>query len=157
MRWKITGCPCMHTNILCYTRYTIVQKLNMHYSAQGNRSLTSCEDLATAVPHHLLLHTVKSSYPVKMLLQDLTRKDPFSCIPARSCKILQDLAGSCEIMQESCTNLEEILCKVPVRFLQNPTRSCRILQDPAGSCKILQGCKKKGPFLVRSCKSVFTG
>ena len=41
-------------------------------------------------------------------------------------------------------------------FLQD---SCKIPwpQDPAGSCKILQGCKKKGPFLVRSCKSVFTG
>ena len=40
-----------------------------------------------------------------MLLQDLTRKGPFSCISVRSCKILQDPAGSCGILQESCRNL----------------------------------------------------
>ena len=48
----------------------------------------------------------------------------------------------------SC-DFARILHKIPARFLQNPTRS--------RSCKILQEYKKKGPFLVRSCKSVFTG
>ena len=39
-----------------------------------------------------------------------------------------------------------------------PARSCGILHKiPAKSHKILQECKKKGPFLVRSCKSIFTG
>ena len=64
---------------------------------------------------------------------------------ARSCRILRDLAGLCR-------NLAGILHKIPARFLQNPARSCI-----AKYCKILQGCKKKGPFLIRSCKSVFTG
>ena len=40
-----------------------------------------------------------------MLLQDLTRKGPFSCISTRPCKILQDPVGSCGILQESCRNL----------------------------------------------------
>ena len=82
--------------------------------------------------------------PVKMLLQDLTRKGPF-CIPARSCKNLQCPARSCRILQEFYKNLAGILCKIPAGFLQNPTRSHRILQDLAGmqekrafSCKILQ-------------------
>ena len=96
--------------------------------------------------------------PVKTLLQDLARKDPFSCTPARSCRILQDPAGSCGILRDfACRNLAGILCKNPARFLQNPARSHKIPQDLARSCKILQGCKKKGPFLARSCKSVFTG
>ena len=81
--------------------------------------------------------------PVKMLLQDLTRNSPFSCIPARSCGILRDFGG---ILQEFCARFLQDSCKIP----QDP-------QDSARSCKILQGCKKKGPFLVRSCKSVFTG
>ena len=83
---------------------------------------------------------------------------------ARSCKKrsfflapLQDLAGSCGILQESCRILARNSCKNPARFLQNPSRSRKIPQDLARSCKILQGCKKKGPFLARSCKSVFTG
>ena len=63
----------------------------------------------------------------------LQEKVLFSCTPAKSCGILQNFAG---ILQEFCA-----------RFLQNP----------AGFCKILQGCKKKGTFLARSCKSVFTG
>ena len=83
---------------------------------------------------------------------------------ARSCKKrsfflapLQDPAGSCGILQEFCRNLAGFLHEIPARFLQNPTRSRKIPQDLARSCKILQGCKKKGPFLARSCKSVFTG
>ena len=51
----------------------------------------------------------------------------FSWIPARSCEVLWDFTG---ILQESCT-----------RFLQIPTRSRKISQE----------CKKKGPFLGRSC------
>ena len=82
------------------------------------------------------LECQKCNIPVKRLLQDLT-KGPF-CIPARSCKILQNPAGSCRIL-----HLAGILCKIPARFH-------RILQD-------LVGMQEKGPFLVRSCKSVFTG
>ena len=47
------------------------------------------------------------SIPVKTLLQDLTRKGSFSCIPARSCKILW-----------FCSNLAGILHKIHARFLQ---------------------------------------
>ena len=54
-------------------------------------------------------------HPLKMLLQDLPRKGPFSCIPARSCEILWDFA---RILQESYS-------MIPARFLQNPTRSNR--------------------------------
>ena len=39
-----------------------------------------------------------------MLLQDHPRKGPFSCIPARSCMILRDLAG----MQEKGPFLEDL-------------------------------------------------
>ena len=42
---------------------------------------------------------------VKTLLQDLPRKGLFTCIPARSCKMLLDLVESCGILQESCRNL----------------------------------------------------
>ena len=72
--------------------------------------------------------------PVKTFLQDLTRKGPFY-IPTRS----WDLVGFCR------------------NFVQD---SCKIPQDPEGSCKILQdlaGMQEKDPFLVRSCKSIFTG
>ena len=62
------------------------------------------------------------------------------------CKILQDPAGSCKIMQDFAGILHESCTK----FLQNPARSHRILQD-------LAGMQEKGPFLVRSCKNVFTG
>ena len=82
-----------------------------------------------------------------MLLQDLTRKGPLFLHP---CKILQDLARFCGILQESFRNLAQNFCKIPAKFLLIP-------QDPAGFCKILQGCKKKEPILVRPCKSIFTG
>ena len=94
-----------------------------------------------------------SNVPVKTLF---ARKDPFSCTPTSSCKILWDLVGSCEILQESCRNFVQESCKIPAK-------SCKIPQDPAGSCKMLQdlgdlaGVQEKGPFLARSCKSVFTG
>ena len=100
---------------------------------------------------------MRQSYPVKTLLQDLTRKGPFFLHP---CKILQDSVGSCRILwdyagnlQESCRNFVQYSCKI----LAN---SHKIAQDPAGSCKILQdltGMQEKGTFLVRSCKSNFTG
>ena len=61
-------------------------------------------------------------------LQDLTRKGPFSCTPARFCKI--DPARSRRIFQESCRNF---------------------VQDSHA------GVQEKRTFLVRSCKSVFTG
>ena len=51
-----------------------------------------------------------------------------------------------------------------MKFLQdsckNPAKSHKNPQDPTGSCNILQdlaGVQEKGPFLARSCKSVFTG
>ena len=53
-----------------------------------------------------------------------------------------------------CRNLAGILHELCARFLEN---SCKIPQDPTRSRRILQGYKKKEPFLVRSCKSVFTG
>ena len=59
---------------------------------------------------------------------------------------------SCKILQEGV-----LFSCIPARSCKIPAKSHKILQDPAGSCKILQGCKKKGPFLVRSCKSIFTG
>ena len=99
-------------------------------------------------------HIALKEFPVKTLLQDLARKGPFFLHP---CKILQDSVGSCGVLQESCRILARNSCKIPARFLQNPTRSRKIQQDLARSCKIMQGCKKKGPFLARSCKSVFTG
>ena len=71
-----------------------------------------------------------------MPLQDRTRKGPFFL---HLCKILLDFA-------RFCRNLAQNSCKVPAKSLKI-----------SGSCKILQGCKKKGPFLVRSCKSIFTG
>ena len=46
--------------------------------------------------------------------------------------LLQDLAGSYGIMQESCRNFVQESC---TKFLQS---SCKILQDTVGSCKILQ-------------------
>ena len=49
--------------------------------------------------------------PVKTLLEDLPRKDPFSCISARSCEILQDIVRSCGVLQESCRNLQDS-CKI---------------------------------------------
>ena len=85
------------------------------------------------------------SIPVKALLQDLARKGPFSCTPARSCKILQDPAGSCGILWD----FAEILQEFRARILQD---SCKIPQDPAGSCNILQdlaGVQEKRTF---SCK-----
>ena len=97
------------------------------------------------------------SYPVKTLLQDLARKGPFFLHP---CKILQDRARSCGILRDLvgfCRNLAGFLHEIPARFLLNPTRSRKIPQDLERSCKILLGCKKKGPFLARSCKSIFTG
>ena len=85
-----------------------------------------------------------------MLLQDLTRKGPLFLHP---CKILQDLARFCGILQdfagifqESCTKFLQDPCKIPA----NPARSCRILQD-------LAGMQEKEPILVRPCKSIFTG
>ena len=72
-------------------------------------------------------------YPVKMLLQDLTRKGPFFLYPY---KILQDLTRFCGILGDVvgfCRNIAQI----PARFLQNPTRSCKIPQDLAKPCKIL--------------------
>ena len=57
--------------------------------------------------------------PVKMLLQNLTRKGPFFL---HSCKIKWNLVGFCR-------NLAGILCKIPAKFLQNPTRSHKILQE----------------------------
>ena len=67
-----------------------------------------------------------------------------------SSKILKDLAGSCEILQESC-------CKILARFRQNNTRSCRnarkkdlFLQDLAtvGSIIAIMSCcsEKIGPL-----------
>ena len=64
--------------------------------------------------------------PVKCSFKILQEKVLFSCI--------LDLAGFCR-------NLAGILCKIPARFR-------RILQD-------LAGMQEKGPFLVRSCKSVY--
>ena len=96
------------------------------------------------IAHHTTLpFSISGIFPVKTLLQNLTRKGPFSCIPARSHKIPQDIATFCR-------NLAEILCKIPAK-------SHKIPQDLAGSCKILQVCKKKGPILARCCRSVFTG
>ena len=80
-----------------------------------------------------------------MLLQIFQEKVLFSCIPARS----QDLAGSCGILQESCRNIVQDSCKIPAKSL-------KILQDPTRSHKIA-GMQEVGPFLGRSCKSVFTG
>ena len=90
--------------------------------------------------------------PSKMLLQDLARKGPF----LHPCKILQCLARSCRILWD-LAGFYRNLAGILQEFLQNPARSHKIPQDLARSCKILQGCKKKGPFLARSCKSVFTG
>ena len=47
-------------------------------------------------------------YPVKMLLHDLPRKGPFSCIPARSCEILQDLARFCGNAREKNPFLKDL-------------------------------------------------
>ena len=90
----------------------------------------------------------KYTYPVKMLLQDLARKGPFSCTPARSCKILQDPVGSCGILQDFAGILQDSCTK----FLLDSSKSHKILQDPAASCKILQdlaGVQEKRTF---SCK-----
>ena len=46
--------------------------------------------------------------PVKTLLQDLTRKGHFSCIPARSRRILQDLASSCRNARKKDLFLEDL-------------------------------------------------
>ena len=62
--------------------------------------------------------------PSKTLLKDLTRKGPFSCMPARSCKILQDLAGFCR-------NLAQNSCKI----VQDLARSCRQARKRTFSCK----------------------
>ena len=51
------------------------------------------------------------TFPVKTLLQDLTRKGPFFLYP---CKILQDPTGSCKIMQG---------CKKKDLFLQDLARA----------------------------------
>ena len=112
--------------------------------------------------HHVTIYSLLYKYIItKNALARSCKKRSFFLAPlqdlARSCKILWDLAGSCGILQESCRILARNSCKIPARFLQNPTRSRKILQDLARSCKILQECKKKGPFLARSCKSVFTG
>ena len=78
----------------------------------------------------------------------------FSCTPARSCKILRDLVGSCGILQESCKNLAGFLCKDPARFLQNPTRSRKIPQDLARSCR---GARKKDLFLQDLARAFLLG
>ena len=96
--------------------------------------------LATTLKNLQAMLPLVDTLPVKTLLYDLTKKVLYSCIPARSCEILWDFTG---VLQESCTG-----------FLQD---SRKIPQDLARSHKILQECKKKGPFLVRSCKSIFTG
>ena len=113
------------------------------------------------------LHTAspackKGSYPVKTLLQDLPRKGPLSCTPARSCEILQDPVRSFGISQESSSNLVQpsknrltrnihilqvFFCKLCTKneaFLARYEKSCKkILQDSYFSCKILIiSCKK---------------
>ena len=64
-------------------------------------------------------------------MQDLPRKDPFSCIPARFWKILWDLGDFAGILQQ-------VSCKIP----QDPAKSQKISQD-------LAGIKEKAPFLAR--------
>ena len=68
-------------------------------------------------------------FPVKTLLQDLPRKGPFFL---HLCKIMRDLARSCEILWDFARTL------------------CKIL---AGSCKDA----RKRTFFGRFCKSIFTG
>ena len=68
--------------------------------------------------------------PVKMLLQDLTRKGPFFLHP---CKILQDPVGSCGILEESCRNSVQ--------------DSCKILQDPQDPARYCRDARKKDLFL----------
>ena len=91
----------------------------------------------------------------------LTIQEYRACPVKRSCKFLhekvfflaslQDLARSCRILRDLaglCRNLTQNSCKIPAK-------SCKILH-----CKILQnlaGMQEKRSFLIRSCKSVFTG
>ena len=75
---------------------------------------------------------ILKSFPVKTLLQDLTRNGLFSCIPARSCKILQEPVRSCGILQESCTKFLQDSCKIPqdlAGMQEKRTFSCKILQE----------------------------
>ena len=145
---KLSHTPQVHTQVLCMRAST---SMILHtYTCIYTSEIKKCVVLRTYRMH-----------PSKNALARSCKKRSFFLAPlqdlARSCKILWDLAGSCGILQESCRNLARNSCKNPARFLQNPTISRKIPQDLAGSCKILQGCKKKGPFLARSCKSVFTG
>ena len=75
--------------------------------------------------------------PSKNTLAKSYKKVLFSCIPARSCKILQDLVGSCGILQESCRNFVQDSCKSH-KILQDLARSCRDARKKDFSCKILQ-------------------
>ena len=77
------------------------------------------------------LECQKCNIPVKRLLQDLTKR-PF----LHPCKILQDLAKSCEILRDfaSCRNFVQDSCKIP----QDLARSCRDARKRTFSCKILQ-------------------
>ena len=86
--------------------------------------------------YYLSNHLFCFGIPVKMLLQDLTRKGPFFL---HSCKIFQHLARFCGILWDF-RNIAGILHEFCARFLQD---YCKI----TGSCKILQECKKKNLFL----------